>query len=82
MSAEPGIRLGVVGVGYLGRLHAQKRASFDDVEFVAWYWRALATRFRRVHEELRRRFLEDLMPMDTVELGEVERPGAVPGAKS
>jgi predicted dehydrogenase len=27
-------RIGVIGVGYLGRLHAQKMASFDDVDFV------------------------------------------------
>jgi predicted dehydrogenase len=27
-------KVGVIGVGYLGRLHAQKVASFDDVEFV------------------------------------------------
>ncbi len=27
-------RMGVIGVGYLGRLHAQKIASFDDVDFV------------------------------------------------
>jgi hypothetical protein len=25
------LRVGVIGVGYLGRLHAQKMASFDDV---------------------------------------------------
>lgn len=34
MTPRRKIRLGVVGVGYLGRLHAQKIASFDDVEFV------------------------------------------------
>ena len=28
------IRAGVIGVGYLGRLHAQKLASFDDIRFV------------------------------------------------
>lgn len=28
------IRAGVIGVGYLGRLHAQKMASFDDIRFV------------------------------------------------
>ncbi len=28
------LRVGVIGVGYLGRLHAQKIASFDDVDFV------------------------------------------------
>ncbi len=27
------VRVGVIGVGYLGRLHAQKLASFDDVRF-------------------------------------------------
>ena len=27
------LRAGVIGVGYLGRLHAQKIASFDDVVF-------------------------------------------------
>ncbi len=27
------LRAGVIGVGYLGRLHAEKIASFDDVEF-------------------------------------------------
>ncbi len=27
------VRIGVIGVGYLGRLHAQKLASFDDVRF-------------------------------------------------
>ncbi len=27
------LRIGVIGVGYLGRLHAQKLASFDDVRF-------------------------------------------------
>ena len=28
------IRAGVIGTGYLGRLHAQKMASFDDIRFV------------------------------------------------
>jgi predicted dehydrogenase len=28
------LRVGVIGVGYLGRLHAQKLASFDDISFV------------------------------------------------
>jgi predicted dehydrogenase len=28
------LRVGVIGVGYLGRLHAQKMASFPDVAFV------------------------------------------------
>ncbi|MGB3398589.1 MAG: Gfo/Idh/MocA family oxidoreductase [Candidatus Deferrimicrobiaceae bacterium] len=28
------LRVGVIGVGYLGRLHAQKMASFDDVVLV------------------------------------------------
>lgn len=28
------IRAGVIGVGYLGRLHARKLASFDDIRFV------------------------------------------------
>src|SRR3970282_724694 len=28
------LRAGVIGVGYLGRLHAQKLASFDDVALV------------------------------------------------
>ena len=28
------IRTGVIGVGYLGRLHAQKLASFDDTRFI------------------------------------------------
>jgi predicted dehydrogenase len=28
------LRVGVIGVGYLGRLHAQKLASFDDVALV------------------------------------------------
>lgn len=28
------LRIGVIGVGYLGRLHAQKMASFGDVAFV------------------------------------------------
>jgi len=28
------IRAGVIGVGYLGRLHAQKLASFEDIRFV------------------------------------------------
>ncbi len=28
------IRVGVIGVGYLGRLHAQKMSSFEDVSFV------------------------------------------------
>ncbi len=28
------LRVGVIGVGYLGKLHAQKMASFDDVAFV------------------------------------------------
>jgi predicted dehydrogenase len=28
------LRVGVIGVGYLGRLHAQKMASFDDVALV------------------------------------------------
>jgi predicted dehydrogenase len=28
------LRIGVIGVGYLGRLHAQKIASFDDVAFI------------------------------------------------
>ena len=28
------LRVGVIGVGYLGRLHAQKIASFDDVAFI------------------------------------------------
>ena len=27
------VRVGVIGVGYLGRLHAQKLSSFDDVRF-------------------------------------------------
>ena len=28
------LRVGVIGVGYLGRLHAQKISSFDDVAFI------------------------------------------------
>jgi predicted dehydrogenase len=31
------LRVGVIGVGYLGRLHAQKMASFHDVAFVGVY---------------------------------------------
>ncbi|NNG46216.1 MAG: Gfo/Idh/MocA family oxidoreductase [Deltaproteobacteria bacterium] len=31
------LRVGVIGVGYLGRLHAQKMASFQDVAFVGVY---------------------------------------------
>ena len=31
------VRAGVIGVGYLGRLHAQKLASFDDVRFAGVY---------------------------------------------
>jgi len=31
------LRVGVIGVGYLGRMHAQKMASFHDVEFVGVY---------------------------------------------
>lgn len=31
------VRVGVIGVGYLGRLHAQKLSSFDDVRFAGVY---------------------------------------------
>jgi len=31
------LRVGVIGVGYLGRLHAQKMASFHDVAFIGVY---------------------------------------------
>ena len=34
MSASAPLRVGVIGVGYLGRLHAEKIASFPDVRFV------------------------------------------------
>jgi len=34
MPEEAGTRIGVIGVGYLGRLHAQKLASFPDIRFV------------------------------------------------
>ncbi len=34
MHGEGMLRIGVIGVGYLGRLHAQKLASFSDIRFV------------------------------------------------
>jgi predicted dehydrogenase len=34
MHEEGRLKVGVIGVGYLGRLHAQKLASFPDVRFV------------------------------------------------
>ncbi|GAB4367715.1 MAG: Gfo/Idh/MocA family oxidoreductase [Deltaproteobacteria bacterium] len=44
------IRAGVIGVGYLGRLHAQKLASFDDIRF-AGVQDADPARARAVAEE-------------------------------
>lgn len=52
------IRAGVIGVGYLGRLHAQKIASFDDVVF-AGVCDADPERGKTVAEEFGTSFFEN-----------------------
>ncbi len=51
------VRVGVIGVGYLGRLHAQKLSSFDDVRF-AGVCDADAARGKAVAEECGTSFFE------------------------
>ncbi len=51
-------RIGVIGVGYLGRLHAQKIASFDDVDFVG-ISDASATRGKAISTEFSVPYFED-----------------------
>ncbi|HBX42845.1 MAG TPA: UDP-N-acetyl-D-glucosamine dehydrogenase [Deltaproteobacteria bacterium] len=52
------LRVGVIGVGYLGRLHAQKIASFDDVDFIG-VCDTDGERGRSVAEEFGTSFLGD-----------------------
>jgi predicted dehydrogenase len=52
------LRAGVIGVGYLGRLHAQKMASFEDVRLVGVSDSDHA-RGRAVAEEFGTEFVED-----------------------
>ncbi len=52
------VRVGVIGVGYLGRLHAQKLASLDDVRF-AGVCDADAARGKTVADECGAPFFED-----------------------
>lgn len=52
------LRAGVIGVGYLGRLHAQKLASFGDVRLVG-VSDSDAARGRAVAEEFGTEFVED-----------------------
>ncbi len=52
------VRVGVIGVGYLGRLHAQKLASLDDVRF-AGVCDADAARGKAVAQECGASFYDD-----------------------
>src|SRR3990172_12444522 len=52
------LRMGVIGVGYLGRLHAQKLASLDDVALVG-VCDADRERGERVAEEVGTSYHED-----------------------
>lgn len=52
------VRVGVIGVGYLGRLHAQKLATLDDVRF-AGVCDADAARGKTVAAECGTSFFED-----------------------
>ena len=52
------VRVGVIGVGYLGRLHAQKLATLDDVRF-AGVCDADAARGKTVAAECGTAFFED-----------------------
>lgn len=59
------LRVGVIGVGYLGRLHAQKIASFPDIRFVgvcdadAAHGKNVAREFGTVFFEKHRRLLAE-----------------------
>lgn len=63
MSEEGRLKVGVIGVGYLGRLHAEKIASFPDVRLVGVCdadpdrGKAVAREFSTEHFEDRRRLL-------------------------
>jgi predicted dehydrogenase len=58
MAGSGPIRVGVIGVGYLGRLHAQKIASFSDHRFVG-VCDADPGRGKSVAEECRTAFFAD-----------------------
>ena len=60
------VRVGVVGVGYLGGFHAQKYARLPEAQLVA-----VADRMRRVQNGCR----SPSIPNSTIELSGAYRPG-------
>ena len=65
MKVSGPLRVGVIGVGYLGRLHAQKLSSFPDIRFVgvcdanAAHGEAVARDFGTAHFGKRSRLLAE-----------------------